>query len=128
MRRSEACSVEEILIGELRQLYRTAQQILSVVPQALSSTPSTDAQLALRDHVDDTKSRLERLNARCEDLGIALDCVHSAVMPVGVATDSTFEAAARRNPAWHPDRSAIDRNRSAKAVKPPEPAWLYAAR
>jgi hypothetical protein len=119
--------VEEILIGELRQLYRTAQQILSVVPQALNATPSADAQLALRDHVIDTKSRLERLNARCEDLGIALDCVHSAIGPVEVATDSAFDPTAR-NPAWHPDRSATDRNRGTKAVKPPEPGWLYAAR
>ena len=131
MRDHELRSVEDILVGELRQLYSTAQDILEVVPDVLIATPSVEAREALSEHMEDTKTRLRRLNQRCAELGIALDSVQSALSPRG---NDALERCAK----WDPDRTdcrfdsagnGSSRNRSIRqAAKSSEPSWLYAAR
>ncbi len=131
MRENELRSVEDILVGELRQLYSTAQNILDVVPDVLNATPSVEAREALSEHMEHTKTRLRRLNQRCAELGIALDSVRSAISPRG-------SAASERGAKWSPDRtecrfdSAGNGSTRHRSVRQPaklsEPSWLYAAR
>ena len=128
---SQLQSVEDILVDELRQLYSTAQHILDVVPDVLTATPSFAARKALNEHMEDTKTRLQRLNQRCERLGIAIDALQSVGTPSEIdGPDRGMKRDVDRTECrFDSSDNATSRNRMPRqTAKVSEPPWLYAAR
>lgn len=130
MSTTELRSLEDILVGELRQLYSSTQHMLDAVPEVLSGAPSCEAREALTEHIEDTKCRLQRVNEQCEELGIALDSVHLAARSRNSMSDTGCKwddekTDCRFDASDHGSR----RNRSPRQpAKFSAPSWLYAAR
>lgn len=65
----EANSLQELYIGELRDLYDAENQIIKALPKMISKTSSDELKNALNEHLDVTREQAQRLEQIFEQMG-----------------------------------------------------------
>jgi ferritin-like metal-binding protein YciE len=64
-------TLEELLVDQVRDLYDAEKQLVRALPKLAEAANSDDLQSALRNHLDETKYQVERLERIFDDLGSA---------------------------------------------------------
>lgn len=64
-------SLEDLFVKEIKDLYNAEQQILKALPKMIREVSSEELQQALRQHFDETKGHVERLDQVFADIGEA---------------------------------------------------------
>ena len=64
-----ANSLQELYLGELRDLYDAEHQIIKALPKMISKTSSEELKSALGDHLEITRRQAERLEQIFENMG-----------------------------------------------------------
>ena len=65
----EANSLQELFVGELRDLYDAENQIIKALPKMISKASSEELKDALNEHLDVTRQQAERLEQIFEQMG-----------------------------------------------------------
>lgn len=65
----EANSLQELFIGEIRDLYDAEHQIIKALPKMISKASSEELKDALNEHLDVTRQQAERLEQIFEQMG-----------------------------------------------------------
>lgn len=65
----KANSLQELYVGELRDLYDAEHQIIKALPKMISKTSSEELKSALSEHLDITRRQAERLEQIFENMG-----------------------------------------------------------
>lgn len=64
-------SLETLYVEELRDLYNAEQQILKALPKMAKAASSSNLQKGFQEHLQQTKSQVERLDQIFTDLGMS---------------------------------------------------------
>lgn len=62
-------TLQDLLALELKDLYSAEQQILKALPDMIRAASSRRLQESLQQHLDETKSHVQRLEQACEEAG-----------------------------------------------------------
>jgi ferritin-like metal-binding protein YciE len=62
-------TMEDLLLQELKDLYSAENQIIKALPKMVKAASSPDLQKAFQDHLEETKSQVQRLDEAFEELG-----------------------------------------------------------
>ena len=62
-------SLQELYLGELRDLYDAEHQIIKALPKMISKTSSEELKSALTEHLEVTRRQAERLEQIFENMG-----------------------------------------------------------
>ncbi len=62
-------TLQDLLTLELKDLYSAEQQILKALPEMIKAATSKKLQAALQEHLEVTKSHLDRLQKACDETG-----------------------------------------------------------
>jgi ferritin-like metal-binding protein YciE len=65
----KANSLQELYVGELRDLYDAEHQIIKALPKMISKTSSEELKSALTEHLEVTRRQAERLETIFENMG-----------------------------------------------------------
>ncbi len=65
----KANSLQELYVGELRDLYDAEHQIIKALPKMISKTSSEELKSALSEHLEITRRQAERLEEIFENMG-----------------------------------------------------------
>lgn len=65
----EANSLQELYLGELRDLYDAENQIIKALPKMISKTSSDELKNALNEHLEVTREQAQRLEQIFEQMG-----------------------------------------------------------
>lgn len=65
----KATSLQELYLGELRDLYDAEHQILKALPKMIAKTSSDELKSALSEHLEITRQQAERLEQIFENMG-----------------------------------------------------------
>lgn len=65
----KANSLQELYVGELRDLYDAEHQIIKALPKMISKTSSEELKSALSEHLEITRRQAERLEQIFENMG-----------------------------------------------------------
>lgn len=63
-------TLEDLLALELKDLYSAEQQIVKALPDMIKAASSKRLQMALSNHLNETKQQVERLEQLCKDIGV----------------------------------------------------------
>ncbi|MBX3096322.1 MAG: ferritin-like domain-containing protein [Fimbriimonadaceae bacterium] len=68
-KKKEDMSLQELYIHELKDAYSAETQIVKTLPKVIEGIDSTDLKTALKDHLEETKSQVDRLKSIFEAHG-----------------------------------------------------------
>jgi ferritin-like metal-binding protein YciE len=64
-------TLQDLLALELKDLYSAEQQILKALPEMIKATTSTKLKEALKEHLEVTKTHVERVEKAAEEVGVS---------------------------------------------------------
>lgn len=64
-------SLQDLLVHELKDLYSAENQLVKALPKMTKAAESEDLKAAFEEHLDQTKTQIERLETIFEELGVS---------------------------------------------------------
>ena len=65
----ELHSLQELFVDELKDIYSAEKQITKALPKMAEAASSEDLRNGFREHFEQTRGQISRLEAICEELG-----------------------------------------------------------